>query len=80
MYGFSEEYLLDERTLEEVLFYYDDGIDFEFLKADILIAKLAEAITGRKIIKDKRFIDIGTKPDLKKFNRIYSNKIIKPKR
>lgn len=80
MYGFSEEYLLDESTLEEVLFYYDDGIDFEILKADILIAKVAEALTGKKIIKDRRIIHIGEKPDLKKFRQRYGNKIIRPKR
>lgn len=40
MYGFSEEYLLDEKTLDEVLSYYDDGIDFEIFKAQILVGKI----------------------------------------
>ncbi len=78
MYGFSEEYLLDEKILEEVLDFYDDGIDFEIFKAEILIGKIGEVLMGKK--GSKRFKAIGEKPDIKKFNRIYGNKIIKPKR
>ncbi|MBA7642515.1 hypothetical protein ES703_50210 [subsurface metagenome] len=42
MYGFSEEYLLDEKTLPEVLDFYDDGIDFEIFKAEILVGKITK--------------------------------------
>ncbi len=78
MYGFSEEFLLDDKTIEEVLSYYDDGIDFEFFKADILIGKIGEALMGKKV--GRRFKTIGDKPDLKKFERRYGNKIVRPKR
>lgn len=42
MYGFSEEYLLDEKDFREVLNFYDDGIDFEIFKAEILVGKITK--------------------------------------
>lgn len=80
MYGFSEEFLLDYKSLDDVLEYYDDGLDFEDLKAEILLSKISEALTGKKTRlrkkRDKR--SISDKPDLKKFHALYGNKIKKP--
>lgn len=46
--------LLYDCTLEELLDYYDDGLDYEVYKAEILIGKLAEAMAGKKGKKGKR--------------------------
>lgn len=80
MYGFSEEYLLDEKTLDEVLVYYDNGMDFETLKAEILIAKLGEALSGKKSKRKTKPGPIGDKPDIKTFEKLYGNKIKRPKK
>ena len=44
----SRHILLYDCSIEEVLDYYDDGLDFEVFKAEILIGKLAEALAGKK--------------------------------
>jgi len=78
LYGYSGEYIIKNMTSDEVLELYDDGIEFEEIKGDILILKLAEAITGKKIKKKKEKI-VETKPDIKKFEKLYGDKIKRPK-
>jgi len=53
MYNLSKHTLLYDCCIEEVLDYYDDGLDFEVYKAEILIGKLAEAMSGKKGKKKK---------------------------
>ena len=63
-------------TLEQLLMYYDYGLDFEQFKSEILIAKIGEVLSGKKP-KKKVLVD-SDKPDLKKFNEKYGDKIKKP--
>jgi len=55
---------------------HEYGINFEETKSIILINKIAEAFFGVKPKKKK--VDIGDKPDIKKFKRIYGNIIKTP--
>jgi len=79
MYGFSEEFLLDENTLGEVLSFYDDGMDFEIFKSELLISKIGEALGGRKT-KRRKPRARSDRPDLKGFRRTYGNKIIRKRK
>ena len=80
MYGYSLAYILDSLTLEQVVMLYDYGIEFEELKASILINKLAELLVGKKS-KDKSKKDNGEdKPDKAEFYRRYGKRIKKVKR
>lgn len=75
MYAWATpEYLLDKMTLEEVFFYYEKGVQFEEFKAQLMIAKLAEALGGKKKV------DKGRKegPDKDAFYRHYGDKIERP--
>ena len=69
MTGYSLEYILDSLTLGVVMMIYDYGLGFEKTKSIILLKTYAEAMTG----KSKK--NLPDEPDLKKFKRIYGNKI-----
>ena len=78
MYGYSLSYILDSLTLEQVVMFYDYGIEFEELKAGILIGKLSELLIGKKSKpKDSSGND---KPDKAEFYRRYGKNIKRIKR
>jgi len=80
MYGYELPYILDSLTLEQVVMLYDYGIEFEELKAGILIGKLSELLIGKKS-KTKPKEDIGDdKPDKAEFYRRYGKNIKRIKR
>lgn len=54
--------------------FYNQGFDWEEIKAIILVNKLIEAITGKKS-KSSSKSSISDKPDLAKFEKIYGDKI-----
>ena len=77
IYGYSLPYILDNLTLEQVVMLYDYGIEFEELKASILISKLSELLIGKKS-KTKPKEDIrDDKPDKAEFYRRYGKRIKK---
>jgi len=71
MTGWEIDYILDEITLDELVLIYKYGIEFEKTKSIILLNTFAEALTGKKK-------EIGDKPDLKKFYKLYGDKIKTP--
>jgi len=80
MYGYELPYILDHLTLEQTVMLYDYGIEFEELKASILISKLSELLVGKKS-KTKPKEDIGDdKPDKVEFYRRYGKRIKKIKK
>ena len=80
MYGYKLPYILDSLTLEQVVMLYDYGIEFEELKAGILISKLSDLLVGKKS-KTKPKKDNGEdKPDKAEFYKRYGNRIKKVKR
>ena len=80
IYSYSLSYILDNLTLEQVVMLYDYGIEFEELKAGILISKLSELLVGKKS-KTKSKKDNGEdKPDKAEFYRRYGKRIKKIKK
>ncbi len=73
MTGWGIDYILDEITLDELVLIYKYGIEFEKTKSIILLNTFAEALTGKGKKKE-----IGDKPDLKKFYKLYGDKIKTP--
>ena len=76
MYGYSLSYILDSLTLEQVVMLYDYGIEFEELRASILISKLSELLIGKKS-KSKVKDNSNDKPDKAEFYRRYGKRIKK---
>ena len=75
MTGWEIDYILDEITLDLLVLIYKYGIEFEKTKSIILLNTFAEALTGKGKKKE-----IGDKPDLKKFYKLYGDKIKTPKK
>ena len=75
MTGYSLDSLLDSYSIDQVVMFYNQGFDWEEIKATVLVNKLIEAITGKKS-KPK---DISDKPDLAKFYEKYGDKIKRKK-
>jgi len=77
MYAWAApDFMLDHMTLEEVFFYYVEGIMFESLKAQMIIAKLAEAMEDPN--KKKQSSPRSDKPDKAAFYRRHGDKIKRP--
>jgi len=78
MFAWAEpEYLLDYKSLEEVFFYYGEGLKFEEYRAGLIIHKLDEALDEskqKKMAPSPR----SDKPDKKAFYRHYGDKIKRP--
>ena len=70
-------YLLDHMTLEEVFFYYEKGVQYEEFKAQLMIAKLGEALDGNKKKQQLKGPN-ADKPDKQKFYKHYGDKIERP--
>lgn len=70
----TPDFLLDHMTLEEVIFYYEQGLKFEEFEAELVVAKLGEALSGKKKNKGPQ----SDKPDKAAFYRYYGNKIERP--
>lgn len=80
MYGYSLSYILDYLTLEQVVMLYDYGIEFEELKAGILIGRLSELLIGKKSGAKLKDNSASDKPDKAEFYRRYGKNIKKIKR
>jgi len=79
MTGYSLDYILDSLSLEQLVMLYDYGIEFENIKAVILVNKIAEALSGKHKKNTKNIANsISDKPNLKKFNRLYGDRIKRP--
>ena len=77
MYAWATpKYLLDHMSIEEVFYYYDNGIEFEELKARLLINKLGEAMEDPKKKKEKS--PRPDKPDKEAFYKRHGDKIERP--
>ena len=74
MTGYSLDSLLDDYSLDQIVMFYNQGFDWEEIKAIVLVNKLIEAITGKKS-KSSSKSNISDKPDLAKFHKIYGDKI-----
>ena len=76
MYAWAmPEYLLDQMTLEEVFYFYEQGMKFEEYRAQLIISKLGEALDGNKKKQNPKNTD---KPDKQAFYKHYGDKIERP--
>jgi len=73
----APEYLLDSLSLEEVFFYYSEGLKFEEYRAGLIIHKLDEALDEKKQ-KQQAPSPKSDKPDKKAFYKKYGDKIKRP--
>ena len=70
MYGWATpDYLLDHMTIEQIFLYYDYGIEFEEHKINLLLAKVHEALGGKKLPKRNQ----SQEPDKAAFHEAYGN-------
>ena len=78
MYAWATpDYLLNGMTLEEVFFYYDQGLKFEEYKAALIIHKLNDALDDKKQ-KKQAASPKSDKPDKKAFYARHGDKIKRP--
>ena len=73
----TSEYMLNYMTLEEVFFYYEQGIKFEEFRAQLIISKLGEALDGNKKKRQLKGPN-DDKPDKQKFYKHYGDQIERP--
>ncbi len=79
MTGYSLDSLLDGYSLDQIVMFYNQGFDWEEIKATVLVNKLIEAITGKRPKSSSKSKSISDKPDLAKFHKIYGDKIKRKK-
>lgn len=80
MYAWATpDYMLDHMSLEQVLMYYDYGVEFEENKATILTNRIAVGLFGAKEKPKTRVRDrYNDKPDKQKFYELYGDRIKRP--
>ena len=78
MYAWATpNFMLDYMSLEEVFFYYVEGVSFEGTRAQMIINKLAEALEDPK--KKKQAVPLPSdRPDKKAFYKRHGSKIKRP--
>ena len=70
MYGWATpDYLLNHMTIEQIFLYYDYGIEFEEHKINLLLAKVNEALGGKKLPKRNQ----SQEPDKAAFKKAYGD-------
>lgn len=73
MYAWATpDYLLDNMNIEQILMYYEYGLDHERNKATILTNRIAVGLFGAEEPKQR---DYNPKPDKKKFYDKYGHVI-----
>ena len=73
----TPEYLFDHMSLEEVFFYYQEGLKFEEYRAGLIIHKLGEALDD-KPKQQASPPQQSDRPDKAKFYKHYGDKIKRP--
>ena len=71
----NPDYMLNHMTFEQILMYWEYGVDLEEKKAKILTSRVAVGLFGAKEKPKNRFDDA---PDRKAFYKAYSNRIKRP--
>lgn len=77
MYAWATpEYLLNHMSLEQILMYYDYGVEFEEQRANVLTHRLAVGFGFVKETPKTRVRDrYNDKPDKQKFYELYGDRI-----
>lgn len=78
----SPEYMLDHMSLDQILMYYDYGIEQEELKSNILVGRLAVGLFGAKENPEKtakaRRVESDQTPDRAGFYKRHGGRIKRP--
>ena len=83
MYAWATpDFLLDHMSIDQILMYYDYGLEYEENKANILVNRLAVGFFGveEKPKKKKQETDYDETPDRKAFYEKYGDKIKRPEK
>ena len=79
MYAWATpDYLLNHMSLEQVLMYYDYGVEFEENKSNILVSRIAVGLFGAKEPPKKKEKDCTDTPDKEAFYKHYGDRIKRP--
>lgn len=79
MYAWATpDHLLDHMSIEQILMYYDYGLEHEEIKSNILVNRIAVGLFGAKEPPEKKKKDYNDIPDKKAFYDRYGNKIKRP--
>lgn len=80
MYAWATpEYILDHMTFEQIMMYYEYGMEHEENKAKILTNRIAVGLFGAKE-KPKIKNRFDESPDRKAFYKAYPNRIKRPEK
>lgn len=78
MYAWATpDYLLDYMSIEQIMMYYEYGLQHEKNKATILTNQIAIGLFGAEESKER---DYTSTPDKEKFYKHYGDKIKRPDR
>ncbi|MBU5214559.1 hypothetical protein [Heyndrickxia oleronia] len=83
MYAWATpNYLLDHMSIDQILMYYDYGLEYEVNKANILVNRIGVGFFGveEEPKKQKKESDYDDTPDREAFYKRYGDKIKRPEK
>ncbi len=79
MYAWATpEYLLDAMSLEQVFHYFERGVEFEEMRARLLVATLGEAMDPQRKAGGTATTTGDQTPDKAAFYEHYGDRIVRP--
>lgn len=79
MYAWATpEYMLDYMTFEQIIMYYEYGLEQKEIESNILTNRLAVGLFGAKEKPKRLNRNYDDKPDRQAFYRAYGNSIKRP--
>lgn len=79
MYAWATpDHLLDHMSLEQILLYYDYGLEHEEIKSNILVNRIAVGLFGVKEPPKKKKRNYDDTPDKQAFYDRYGDQIKRP--
>jgi hypothetical protein len=79
MYAWATpEYMLYRMTFQQIIMYYEYGIEHEENKANILTSRIAVGLFGAKEKPKKPKVTGDDKPDRSAFHAAYGDRIKRP--
>lgn len=79
MYAWATpDHLLNHMSLEQILLYYDYGLEHEEIKSNILVNRIAVGLFGVKETRKTKRRNYDDTPDKQAFYDRYGDKIKRP--
>jgi len=73
----TPDYMLDRMTFDQIVMYYEYGMEHEENKSNILVGRIAVGLFGAKE-KPKKPRTTDQTPDRQAFHQTYGNRIKRP--